>query len=111
MKLRTLLPAIVAGLAVATAAPAPAPAAVDTPSGYRKATTDERRAMNRAPGLGLTRKFGWFRGKIDPKHGFVCGYRNGGKAGVGVIRRDGRWRVWRSAPSGDLQNYQQYCAG
>ena len=122
MTSRTIVPAIAATLILAapaggapaacsTADCAEARAAVSTPSGYRKATAAERRAMNRARGLGLTRKFGWFRGKVDPKHGFVCGYRDGGKAGVGVVRRDGRWHVWRSAPSGDLQNYQAFCAG
>ena len=80
------------------------------PSGYRKATAAERKAMNRAKGVGLTRRFGWYRGKIDPKYGFICGYRDGAKFGVGVIRKNGAWRVWRNAPSGDMQRYALYCA-
>ena len=36
-----------------------------------EATGAERKAMNRVKGLGLTRRYGWYRGKIDPKDWFV----------------------------------------
>jgi hypothetical protein len=80
------------------------------PSGYRKATASERRAMNKAKGLKLTRRYGWFRGRIDPKYAFVCGYRDGYPTGVGIVKQGRGWRTWEM-DSGSLQSYQYYCAG
>jgi hypothetical protein len=105
---------LIGGQPAAAEVAAPTPAAMAAtadriPDGYRKATARERRAMNRVKGLDLTRKFGWYRGKKDPKYAFVCGYRDGGKWGVGIIRSNGRWKVWRGAPSGAIQSYAYYC--
>ena len=78
-------------------------------TGYRSATSTERRAMNRA-GVNVTRRYAWFIGRRAPRYGFICGYRNGVRAGAGVIRRDGRWYVRRGVSSGDMQNYDYNCS-
>lgn len=114
-----LLAAIVAAPSAAHAAEPTASVAHETiirtptpnvPAGYRKATSSERRAMTRAKGLKLTRTYGWYRGRKDPKYGFVCGYQDGNATGIGVRLRNGRWETW-ATDSGSLQRYHAYCVG
>ena len=101
---------VAAALAAAALVPfSAAPAEAKVPSGYRNATAAEKTAMNKANGLNLNRKFAWFRGKKDPSYAVVCGYRSGGTMGVGLRYRSGRWVVRKNVPSGDLQNYDQFC--
>jgi hypothetical protein len=87
-------------------------AASSYPPGYRRATSSERRAMDRAVDRGawrgLRRRFAWRIGLTDPSYGFVCGYERGGVWGAGVRNTRGRWRSGVTA-SREVQLYAQFC--